>query len=122
MTYDLSDALDALFDAFNDARSDNWDGEQARAVTPGALDMAAWFLLALPIGTPFPEVDASPSGGILLSWRSAPRLRLSMTLTETGVISYAALLGRDRQKGTALFADVAPPSLMHLIRRVSAAS
>jgi len=119
VTYDPYVLLDALFDAYNEARDTNWDGEGAHAVSADVLGIACRFLLALPAGTPEPEVDASPHGTLLFSWYAASRRRLTVDVSDTGDLAFAAVLGHDRVRGTMLFIDAVPDAILRLAARVT---
>jgi hypothetical protein len=119
VTYNRDEAMDALIETCVGAREPNWNGEGALAVSPRMVRQASAFMLALPLGMPLPEVDASPQGTLLFSWHSAPRRRLVVEVNEDGELAYAALLGLDRQCGTCFFVEFVPPEILVLIDGVS---
>lgn len=118
LTFDRTDAIDAVLDAYHEAATFNWDGEGALAVPVAALERACRFVVALPDGTPEPEPDPSPHGSILFSWVGAPRRRLTVDVSASAEIAYAAMLGRDRRRGTDTFTDRVPSDLLHLAAQV----
>lgn len=119
LTYDRSDALDAVLDAYLDARASNWDGYGAAAVSAAAVERACRFVLALPDGTPEPEPEASPRGSIQFTWYAAPTRRLTVDVAGSGHLAYAALLGQDeRRRGTDRFTDTVPSDLLSLAAQV----
>lgn len=120
VTYGYPKTLADLGDVFEAAQCVDWDGEGSYPVPEAAYREAYRFIRGLRPFVEMPEVDASPTGGILLLWHAGPSRRLSVLLRGSGSISYAALAGRERHKGTLDFSDnmPVPPEIVRLIKQV----
>jgi hypothetical protein len=118
-TYDRWEALDVLFDAYNEACDCDGDEENEYVVSSDLLETACRFLLAVPLGTPLPEPDFLPNESVAFVWYAASRRRLTVAVSEDGALAYSALLGRYKKaKGTAIFIDAVPEEVMRLVDRV----
>lgn len=118
LTYDRTDAVNAVLDAYLDAHEPNWDGEGGLAVSGAALEWACRFVLSLPDGTPEPEPDASPRGTVLFEWYGSPYWRLAVDVAADGTLAYSALLGRGRRRGTDVLTETVPADVLDLANRV----
>lgn len=110
-----------LGDVWEQCRYPNWDGFGALAVCNGTLRDTYEFLEMLPLGTPSPSVGAEPDGSLTLEWHRSPRRTLSVSVSPTGELHFAALFGPNRTYGTEAFFGEVPDSILTLIRRVCAA-
>ena len=118
LTYDRTEAIDAVLDAYLDAAEPGWDGEGAEAVSPAALLRACQFAATLPNGTPEPEPDATPHGTILFQWYAAPYRRLSVSVGGSDTIAFSAIIGATRRRGTDTFDGEVPDDIVRLAYQV----
>lgn len=96
----------------------NWDGLGAVPVTQPTVLQASSFLAALPGDVPEPSIGAEPDGDVTLEWYCSPRQTLSVSVTSTGDLHYAALLGASKAYGTEQFSGTVPQIILDLIQRV----
>ena len=118
LTYDRTAAIDAVCDAYLEAREDDWDGEGAEPVSVAVFVRACQFAIALPDGTPEPDVDASPRGTLLFAWCTAPYRRLTVSVGGGDTISFSAMLGATRRRGTDTFDGEVPEDVVRLAHQV----
>jgi len=98
-----------------------WDGYGAEPVTLDAYRCAYRLVESLPSGIPMPEVGAEPDGDLTLEWYHSPSQVLSVSVSSTGEVNYAALLGESsRRTGSELIQDRVPADLLQLIYKVCA--
>jgi hypothetical protein len=92
-----------------------WDGFEAMPIQESTYRQAEGFLKALPMQVPPPSIGAEPDGHITMDWYSAPRQVLSVSVSPTGELNYAALLGPSKAYGTEHFVSTVPPRILNLI-------
>ena len=109
---------DELAETWEACSRPDWDGYDARPVTWNTYQNARQFLLALPLGTPLPEIGAEPDGHITLEWHAAPRRTLSVSVSPDELLHFAALLGPSRLCGTEPFFGDVPQRILGLIHDV----
>ena len=102
-------------------KSANWDGYGARPVSTQTYMLARKFLEALPLGSPSPSIGADPDGDITCEWYAAARKTLSVSISASGDLHYAALIGTVKAYGTEPFSGNIPRVILDLIRRVISA-
>ena len=95
-----------------------WDGHQSDAVSHAAYSYAYRLMEALPAGLPLPALGAEPDGQITFEWHHASRRTLSVSISPSGDLHYAALLGSSRAYGTEAFFGELPHTILELIGRV----
>jgi len=100
------------------ARAD-WNGEGASAVTESTIQMARRFIIALPAGVPQPEINPDNDGEISFDWDVKSRLVFSVSLGESGVLSFAGIFGASRIHGREDFEGTIPQTIRQQIDRVS---
>ena len=118
LTYDRTESLDAVLDAYIEAAEPNWDGEAAEALSADALVRACQFVLALPDGMPEPEADPSPHGTVLFQWYAAPYRRLTVSVGDTDTVAFSALLGETRRRGTDTFGGEVSDDIVRLAYQI----
>jgi len=91
-----SDSLSHLSELATECSTDNWDGEEARAIDPAALDRAIDFIRALPEGVPQPEFAIEPDGEISLDWMPSRHKVLSISIGATDRLACAWIDGANR--------------------------
>ena len=94
----------------NDCAEQGWDGHQACAIDPGALQNAEDFVRALPEGFPAPEFAPEPDGSISLDWIQSRRRLFSLSVGSSNRLAYAWLDGADKGHGVARFDGFSVPS------------
>ena len=109
-------------DAFcQEAGYENWDGEGALPVQPGARERAIALVGLLPRGTPLPQCSIDPDGDISLGWHRADNYVFSVSVSGIGRLSYAGLFGESDSYGTEWLAGIVPPEITaHLDQLLSA--
>lgn len=118
-TFSKQRAYDELGEVWDECKQPNWDCHGASAVDHDTLRNAYIFLEALPLGCPLPSVAAEPDGHISLEWYHAPRWILSVSISPSGTIYYAALFGLSKMRGSEPFYGEVPPIVLRLIQRVT---
>jgi hypothetical protein len=113
-------AHDELAEVWANCRTPGWDGYGALAVEPETHRQACRLLQALPAEAPPTSVGAEPDGHVTLEWYRDPRWLLSVSVSPTGMLHYAALFGAGDVRGAEPFADEVPELVLHLIRRMGA--
>jgi hypothetical protein len=91
-----------------EAVNPNWDGYGATPVTPATYTRATSFLAALPLTIPSPEIAIDPDGEVSFRWQTTPEDVLSVSVSDNGRVSYAALFGNEDAHGTTFFHDEIP--------------
>jgi hypothetical protein len=109
--------LQALREAFEESSRPGWDAYGAHPVSEATLARALAFLDALPSTLLWPEISPHPDGELAFEWSFGPRRLLTVSVNESGRLSYAALFGRARVHGTEFFLDDAFPDQIALALR-----
>lgn len=115
------ESLDLLLDAFEEASRPNWDGYDAYPVSGATVAQARAFLDLLPSTLPGPEISPHPDGELAFEWSFGPRRLLTVSVNESGRLSYAALFGHARLHGTEFLLDAMPEAVALALRRLYAA-
>jgi len=110
--------LDALRDVYEEALVPGWDGHGAEPVSKATLAQALAFLDILPSTSPSPEMSAHPDGELAFEWYFGRGRVLSVSVNETGRLSYAALFGYSSQHGTEFLLDGLPEAIALALRRL----
>jgi hypothetical protein len=114
--YDRS--LQALREAADEAARPGWDGHGGQPVSRVTVSQALTFLDLLPSRLPGPDISAHPDGELAFEWFRGPRRLLTVSVNESGRLSYAALFGPARQHGTEFLVDTLPDSIAQAFRRL----
>jgi len=117
--YSRETCQNQLIEAWQQARTKGWDGYDADAVQPSALNSAYAFIDAFPSNVPMPEVAIDPDGEVSFDWFSAPRRQFSISVGANNVLSYAGLFGHDKVSGSERFQGTIPRVFVDYIRRVA---
>ena len=112
------ECLRALREAFEEASRPNWDAYDAHPVSSATLAQALTFLDVLPSMLLRPDISAHPDGELAFEWFFGPRRLLTVSVNESGRLSYAALLGRARLHGTEFLLDALPEPIARALRRL----
>lgn len=92
--------------------------EDGIPVTPEAYERAFCLLSALPPKFPRPQIVVESDGEIGLDWDHGPRRFLSVSVGDSAMLGYAALVGPEPTHGRVAFAGAFPPQLTFLLRRI----
>ncbi len=88
-----------------------------RAIHPYAVQLAIYFISALPSGLKDPECGVDRDGDINLEWFGARGHMLSMSINGVGRITYAYLHGNEHERGALAMQERIPSRLLDLIQR-----
>ena len=110
--------LRAIDETADECRVDNWDSYGAQAVRSGALSQARRFARVLPPEFPPPDVGVDPDGEVSFEWDLAPRQVLSVSISQEGRLSFAALFGEERIHGTEYLRATVPPFILMSLKRL----
>jgi hypothetical protein len=115
----LQDAFRELAEACQGSYLDSWNGYDGGVPAQSeACGYAMEFLQALPSTVPLPDITIEQDGEIGLDWLLAHRLALSISISGTGKLSYAAIFGPNRAHGIEQFADGLPRAIRDSIVRL----
>jgi hypothetical protein len=114
------DVFDELHNLCDQCKEPHWDGYSAEPIADDTYDYAYRFLEALPLGVPKPSVGAEPDGHITFEWHRSPRRTLSISISPSGDLHYAALHGLSKPYGSEPFFGEIPQIILDLISRVNA--
>jgi hypothetical protein len=112
------EALEALQESYAECARDNWNGYGAKAATTANLFIAVRLLGTLPPSLPTPEISVDPDGEFAFEWYKGRSNVLSVSINQTGKLSYAASIGRKTFHGTDFFADEFPKSISENLERL----
>lgn len=87
-------------------------------VTPDAYERASCVLSALPAKFPKPEIVVESDGEIAFDWDAGARRLLSVSVGDSAMLGYAALVGPEPTHGKVAFAGAFPVALTFLLRRI----
>lgn len=110
--------LDSLLEVFKEASEPRWDGYDALPVSGATLAQALAFVNLLPSILPRPEISAHPDGELAFEWFRGPRRLLTVSVHESGRLSYAALFGEGRLHGTEFLLDALPAPIANAFQRL----
>jgi hypothetical protein len=85
-------------------------------IHPYAVQLAIYFISALPTGTRDPECGVDRDGDINLEWYGAKGHVLTLSINGGGRITYAYLHGDQHERGALAMKDRIPPRLLELIQ------
>ena len=101
------------------ASAPNWDGYEAQALQPGAVDEARRVLGVLPPEVPPPQPCVEPDGSLGLEWHARAGWTYVLTVSGRGHIEYAGLFGENETHGRERFRGSLPPLVSEHLRRVA---
>src|SRR5688572_5568855 len=98
----------------------NWDGYSGAPISQGAKIHAQRLVEVLPIDLPEPLVVPDPDGDISLSWDFGRDRIFTISVGETGTLSYAGILGKGVQRhGQEIFRGDVAKILVESIRAIA---
>jgi len=86
-------------DIASKAKEENWDGDNAAAVPPSAVQHALQLADLLPADIVDPEVTPTPHGEIDFDWMNADREMLTLGVDANGEVAWAAELNSASGRG-----------------------
>ena len=113
-----NEVLESLRAASGEASKPGWDGYDASPVSGRTIAQALAFLDLLPSALMRPEISAHPDGELAFEWYVAPRWLLTVSISETGRLSYAGLFGLARVHGTEWLLDSIPQEVTLAFQRL----
>jgi hypothetical protein len=99
-------------------RQPSWDHADAEPISSRTHFIARRLLELLPNDVPLPAISPEPDGQINFEWYRAPRRLLTTSISDTGTLYWAALIDSEDPRGSCLFADQFPPTLLYWIGMV----
>lgn len=115
-----SETSQALLEAALDASLANWDGLGARAVTTETVAQALSLLESLPSTVDAPDISVHPDGELSFYWTRGRRATLVVSVSGSGRVSFASILGQRRFHGTEYLVNGLPTSLELVLRQLHA--
>ena len=112
------EALEELWEVWNECRDANWDCYDAFPVEQQTYHAAYVLIESLPLGFPRPSIGAEPDGQFTLEWHKSPNRTLSVSVDPDGYLHYAGLFGTNKRYGTLAFYSTAPDELIQLVREL----
>jgi hypothetical protein len=93
----FADRLNDLLTTYREASRHDWDGHGAAPVSDGTLFQALALFLVLPSWLRNFEVSAHPDGELALEWYRERSWTFTVSINETGRLSYGALFASARR-------------------------
>jgi hypothetical protein len=112
------EALEELWEVWDECRHVNWDGYDAMPVEHDTYHAAYALIESLPLGFPRPSISAQPDGQLTFEWYRTPTRTLSISIDPDGFIHYAGLFGVEKHFGTVPILDGLPDRLLRLASEV----
>lgn len=113
-----AEARSRLRATYLEALSDNWDGQGANPVDPGAYFMAVQFLESLHPSYRPTDFSVDPDGEVSINWDFGADRTFSVSVGADGRLAYAGRFGPSRTRGVEYFTDTLPSHILTLIQRV----
>ena len=93
----------------------NWDGYGALPINIASLRKAYEFIQILPLSLPLPDIEVDPDGEVSFDWYDDSGGVFSVSLGESGRLTFAGAFGRKEVHGVDHFDDEIPmPILIYL--------
>lgn len=108
----------ALLAAFEEASHPDWDAYDGQPVSRTTLAYAMTLLNLLPTTLLWPDISAHPDGELAFEWAFDSRHLLTVSVNESGRLSYAALFGEARIHGTEFLDDSLSEAIAFALRRL----
>ena len=108
----------ALNETYQRCQQPHWDGAHAEAISPDTYEVARRFIEALPRDSQLPTVTAEPDGQLNFEWYQGPRRLLTVSVSASGTLYWAALIGTEDPRGSCQFVDQFPKTLLYWISQV----
>lgn len=108
----------SLNETYQRCQKPKWDGDHAEAITKDTYEVARRFLEALPRDSQLPTVTAEPDGQLNFEWYQSPRRLLTVSVSASGTLYWAALIDSEDPRGSCQFVDQFPKTLLYWISQV----
>ena len=108
----------SLEEVVTEASTLNWDGYGALPVNKLAQYKAEQFLRALPLSIPNPEIGVDPDGEISFEWYNGRSKVFSISVSDTGKLTYAGIFGIRKVNGVEYFEDRIPRAIINNLQRL----
>ncbi len=99
--------------------TNNWDGDDAVAVSQSTIENALTLVDLLPIGVDEPEIAPTPHGEIDFDWMDETRTMLTISVCPDGGLAWAARCEDFNCRGKTPCVDNLPPPLLCCLQRFS---
>ena len=99
---------------------EGWDGFDATPISDSVIQQAKAFLSTMPLDMHPIDVSPEPDGHISFEWYRATTRVLSVSVSPSGDMHYAAIIGPAKSYGTEPFTGVFPCQISGLIDRIFA--
>jgi hypothetical protein len=103
-------AISQIHELAEEYAEQNWDGENALAISPTAIQTAIDFIRLLPKDIPLPEFAPEPDGAISLDWIESRHKVFSLSIGESNRLAFAWLDGTSQGHGVEYFDGEEIPS------------
>jgi len=100
-----------------EASEENWNGGGEAPVTNGILSEAKRFVSLFPSTLEPPDISADADGEIEFEWFVEPRKVFSVSVGESGKLTFAGLFGESVHHGVEFMGAEIPATILQLIRR-----
>lgn len=91
---------------------------EGMTVNSKSVDTALGFLWLLPANVPTPEMVIEPDGEVAFDWDEGRGRVLSISMSDSGTVGYAGLIGLEPVYGRAPFAGTIPETVLYLLTRL----
>jgi len=115
----IDKSIEDLLEVVNGCKEANWDGNDAAPITEETFWNAYRCLESLPFGISAPSIGCEPDGHLTFEWHKNLNRTLSVSVSPEGDLHYSAILGPNRARGTEVFLDQFPKSILDLVLRVT---
>jgi len=112
------ESISSLMGALIEARCDVSRKGAPVAFSKDSLHHAIRLIESLPNQFPAPEFGVDPDGEIALDWYVDKYRALSISVAASGVLSYAAILGKSTKHGSEELGDDIPKEIVDSLRRL----
>jgi len=110
---------DQLIDVFRQCSEAGWEGEGSVVVERGTLTLAKELVESLPKAYRTPTISGEPDGHVNLEWYVNPLRILTVSVSPSGTLHWAALIGTEDPRGSCRFyGDTPPKTLLYWIERI----
>lgn len=104
----------------DEAATEDWDGEGARALSNEVRLFAHAFIDAMPSHLQAPDVTPEHDGHLAFTWDQGKGRVFSVSVSPTGTLHYAGLLGGGRKShGVERFGGAVPSSILTAVEDIS---
>jgi hypothetical protein len=111
--------INELFEVYNEADDEDWDGYEANAISREAFIEANKLIRMLPSSLPLPEIVPEPDGGIGFEWYKDKGFVFVASVYGNNIITYAGLFGKNREiHGKEEFIDSIPNMIITAIKQL----